>query len=32
VAEDVSAKLDQVAKTLPPGIEVQVVLDRAKLV
>lgn len=32
VAEDVSAKLDQMAKTLPPGIEVQVVLDRAKLV
>ena len=32
VAEQASAKLDQVAKTLPPGIEVKVVLDRAKLV
>ena len=32
VAEDASAKLDQVAKTLPPGIQVKVVLDRAKLV
>ena len=32
VAEQASAKLDAVAKTLPPGIEVKVVLDRAKLV
>ena len=32
VADGVSAKLDQVAKTLPPGIQVNVVLDRAKLV
>ena len=32
VAQDVSAKLDEVSKTLPPGIEVKVVLDRAKLV
>src|SRR3546814_2485503 len=32
VAQDVSAKLDQVSKTLPPGIEVKIVLDRAKLV
>ena len=32
VAEDASKKLDQVAKTLPPGIQVKVVLDRAKLV
>ncbi len=32
VAEDVSTKLEQVAKTLPPGIEVKIVLDRAKLV
>ena len=32
VAEEVTAKLDQVAKTLPPGIEVKVVLNRAKLV
>ncbi|GGB43539.1 cation transporter [Sphingomonas metalli] len=32
VAEQASGKLDQVAKTLPPGIEVKVVLDRAKLV
>ena len=32
VAQDVSAKLDQVSKTLPPGIEVKVVLDRASLV
>ncbi len=32
VAEEASTKLDQVAKTLPPGIEVKVVLNRAKLV
>ncbi len=32
VAKAVGDKLDQIAKTLPPGIEVQVVLDRAKLV
>ncbi|URD61096.1 CusA/CzcA family heavy metal efflux RND transporter [Sphingomonas sp. KRR8] len=32
VAEDASKKLDQIAKTLPPGIQVKVVLDRAKLV
>ena len=32
VARAVGDKLDQVAKTLPPGIKVQVVLDRAKLV
>src|SRR3546814_10352247 len=30
VAQDVSAKLDQVSKPLPPGIEVNLVLDRAK--
>ena len=28
VAQDASTKLDQVAKSLPPGIEVKVVLDR----
>jgi len=32
VAKAVGNKLDQVAKTLPPGVKVQVVLDRAKLV
>src|SRR3546814_13004873 len=32
VAEDVSAKIAQVSKTLPPGVEVKVVLDRAELV
>ncbi|THD35073.1 MAG: CusA/CzcA family heavy metal efflux RND transporter [Sphingomonas sp.] len=32
VAENASAKLDQITKSLPPGIEVKVVLDRAKLV
>src|SRR3546814_8316861 len=32
VAQDVSAKHDQVSKTLPPGIEVKIVLHRAKLV
>lgn len=32
VAEDVSAKLDQVSTSLPPGIQVKTVLDRAKLV
>ena len=32
VAEDVSAKIAQVSKTLPPGVEVKVVLDRASLV
>ncbi len=32
VAGAVSDKLDQVGKTLPPGIQVKVVLDRAKLV
>ncbi|MBO9712189.1 CusA/CzcA family heavy metal efflux RND transporter [Sphingomonas sp.] len=32
VAQAVNDKLDLVAKTLPPGIEVRVVLDRAKLV
>ncbi|HWU72569.1 MAG TPA: CusA/CzcA family heavy metal efflux RND transporter [Sphingomonas sp.] len=32
VAKAVGDKLDQVTKTLPPGIKVEVVLDRAKLV
>ncbi|HKQ11030.1 MAG TPA: CusA/CzcA family heavy metal efflux RND transporter [Rhizomicrobium sp.] len=32
IAQNVSAKLDQVSKTLPPGIEVKTVLDRATLV
>jgi cobalt-zinc-cadmium resistance protein CzcA len=32
VAQDVAAKLDQIGKTLPPGVEVEIVLDRAKLV
>ncbi|SCW88978.1 cobalt-zinc-cadmium resistance protein CzcA [Sphingobium faniae] len=32
VAQDVSGKLDQVSKTLPPGVEVKTVLDRASLV
>ena len=32
VARAVGEKLDQVKSTLPPGIDVQVVLDRAKLV
>jgi cobalt-zinc-cadmium resistance protein CzcA len=32
VAQDVSVKLDQISKTLPPGIQVKIVLDRAKLV
>ncbi|MDF2381810.1 CusA/CzcA family heavy metal efflux RND transporter [Nostoc ellipsosporum NOK] len=32
VAQDVSAKLDQVSKTLPPGVGVKTVLDRASLV
>ena len=32
VAQDVSAKLDQVSRTLPPGVQVKVVLDRSKLV
>ncbi|MDK2762333.1 MAG: CusA/CzcA family heavy metal efflux RND transporter, partial [Sphingopyxis sp.] len=32
VAEEVSSKIAQVSKTLPPGVEVKVVLDRAKLV
>jgi cobalt-zinc-cadmium resistance protein CzcA len=32
VAQAAGDKLQQVAKTLPPGVEVQVVLDRAKLV
>ncbi|MES1973367.1 MAG: CusA/CzcA family heavy metal efflux RND transporter [Pseudomonadota bacterium] len=32
VAKAVGDKLEQVTKTLPPGIKVQVVLDRAKLV
>lgn len=32
VASAVNDKLEQVAKTLPPGIKVEVVLDRAKLV
>ena len=32
VAEDVSAKLEQIGKSLPPGVQVKVVLDRAKLV
>lgn len=32
VAQAVGDKLEQVSKTLPPGIHVQVVLDRAKLV
>jgi len=31
-AEDVSAKIDRIAKTLPPGVEVKIVLDRAGLV
>ncbi|WEK46346.1 MAG: CusA/CzcA family heavy metal efflux RND transporter [Candidatus Andeanibacterium colombiense] len=32
VAQRVGEKLEQVAKTLPPGVKVRVVLDRAKLV
>ena len=32
VAEEVGAKLAEVSKTLPPGVEVKVVLDRSKLV
>src|SRR3546814_7329273 len=32
VATEASSKLDQVAKTLPPGIQVNVVLNRAELV
>lgn len=32
VAQDVSAKIEQISKTLPPGIQVKIVLDRAKLV
>jgi cobalt-zinc-cadmium resistance protein CzcA len=32
VAESASGKLDQISKSLPPGVEVKVVLDRAKLV
>ncbi|MCP9223863.1 CusA/CzcA family heavy metal efflux RND transporter [Erythrobacter sp. LQ02-29] len=32
VAEDVSARIDQVSKTLPPGVEAKIVLDRAELV
>src|SRR3546814_1766479 len=32
VATAASSKLDQVAKTLPPGIQVNVVLNRAELV
>src|SRR3546814_15886617 len=32
VAQDVSAKLDQVSRTLPPGVEVQPLLDRPSLV
>ena len=32
VARAVNDKLDQVARTLPPGVKVEVVLDRAKLV
>ncbi|KPL69865.1 cation transporter [Erythrobacter sp. SG61-1L] len=32
VAQAVNEKLDQVKSTLPPGVEVKVVLDRAKLV
>ncbi|MBX9898192.1 MAG: CusA/CzcA family heavy metal efflux RND transporter [Qipengyuania sp.] len=32
VAQDVGAKLTEIGKTLPPGVEVKVVLDRAKLV
>jgi cobalt-zinc-cadmium resistance protein CzcA len=32
VARSVGEKLDSVARTLPPGIKVEVVLDRAKLV
>ena len=32
VAEDASKRLDQIAKSLPPGVQVKVVLDRAKLV
>ena len=32
VAQDVSAKLDQIEKTLPPGVEVGIVLNRAALV
>src|SRR3546814_19682558 len=32
VATEASSKLDQVAKTLPPGIQVNVVLNRAESV
>lgn len=32
VAQDASARLTEVSKSLPPGIEVKVVLDRSKLV
>ncbi|BBC71645.1 cation transporter [Altererythrobacter sp. B11] len=32
VAENVSARIDQVSKTLPPGVEAEIVLDRAELV
>ncbi|PMY01023.1 efflux RND transporter permease subunit, partial [Pseudomonas sp. MPR-R5A] len=32
VAEQATTKLDQIAKTLPPGIQVKVVLNRAALV
>ena len=32
VAESVSEKIDQVSKTLPPGVDVEIVLNRAELV
>jgi cobalt-zinc-cadmium resistance protein CzcA len=32
VAQDVGTKLDQISNTLPPGVEVEIVLNRAKLV
>ncbi|WP_454688207.1 efflux RND transporter permease subunit [Achromobacter aloeverae] len=32
VAQDVSRKLDQISKNLPPGVEVKIVLNRANLV
>ena len=32
VAESVSEKIDQISKTLPPGVDVEIVLNRAELV
>src|SRR3546814_16014001 len=32
VAESVTEKIDQVSKTLPPGVDVNIVLNRAELV